>query len=448
METGHARPKGVASRTTGGRTGTADNCRTGTADSRRRSGSAGRSPARSPPPTGGSDARRPSGGPARSSSPASRGPARSSSPAPALHKLVEPQDVTQVFKRFDTNGDGQIDRNEMAEVLRQLDPERWTNRNATLLLMAVDSNFDGKIDYEEFVAWVGGTGEEQTDFRSSTGMPRNRAELAKLEKERKELASRGTVAELNTNRALAAHRLEVWRNAMTRKNEAHERYEKRKAEAEIASQIFMPQYERFKVASVDMSVPAKEVLEHDIKAVLAITEVEEGAPPPSPSAAPSPSPVSIPPIGVRLVAQAMCALFKVHPGTRVELEPDYWEAFLNAVLAPNLMTKIEKFDKERIPDSAAVVIKQLCEDQRFDAHKVMADSFKMGRTSNFIVYMCLWVHFLARYRQAAVKKLWDQVTQAEIEMRREEVDAGGKENLYNDVKRTVTRLEANLKSIA
>lgn len=440
METGHARPKGIASRRSSGG-------RTGTADSRRRSGSAGRSP-------GESDARRPStGGPARSSSPApaarrpSTGPARSSSPAPARHRLVEPQDVTQVFKRFDTNGDGHIDRNEMAEVLRQLDPERWTNRNATILLMAVDSNFDGKIDYEEFVAWVGSAGGEQDEFRIATGMPRSRAELAKLEKERKELAARGTVAELNTNKALAAHRSEVWKNAVGRKNEAHERYERLKEKAESASEIFMPAYERFKVASADMSVPAKEVLEHDIKAVLEIVEVEEEDAP-SPSAAPNPPPESSPPIGVRLVAQAMCALFKVHPGTRAKLEPDYWEAFLNAVLAPNLMTKIEKFDKEHIPDGSAMVIKQLCEDQRFDAHKVMADSFKMGRSSNFIVYMCLWVHFLDRYHQAGVKKMWDQVTQAEIEMRREEVDAGNKENLYNDVRRTVKRLEADLNSRA
>jgi len=289
-------------------------------------------------------------------------------------------------------------------------------------------------------------GGEQDEFRTTTGMPRDRAELAKLEKERKELAARGTVAELNTNKALAVHRLEVWRSAKTRKDEAHERYEKLKDTAESASEIFMPAYERFKVAAADMSVPAKGVLEHDIKAVLEIKEVEED--PRSPSAAPSPPPVESPPIGVRLVAQAMCALFKVHPGTSANLEPDYWEAFLNAVLAPNLMSKIEKFDKECIPDSAAVVVKQLCEDQRFDSHKVMADSFKMGRTSNFIVYMCLWIHFLDRYRQAGVKKMWDQATQAELEMRREELDAGSKEDLYNDVKRTVKRLEADLNSRA
>lgn len=379
----------------------------------------------------GNRARTPS--PGRNPTTGSRSPSPRPRTSPA--RLVEAKDVTQVFRQFDANGDGRIDRKELAAVLYQLDPVKWTSRNATLLLMSVDRNNDGFVDYSEFVEWVAADGSEQTEFRSTTGMPRTRGELAALEEKRKADAQKGTQAELDTKKAVAAHRREIWTSASQRTKAAHERYNGLKVAAEKAKLIFMPLYEDFRSASADVAVPAREVLEHDMKEAAETVEVKD----PDTGVASS---VMIPPGGISLTVSGMCTLFKAHPSTRANFEPDYWSAFLEAVLNAKLLDQMEQFDKECMPNVAAERLRSLCNDECFAPDMVKADTDKMAHTGRFLHAMCLWIHFLGKYQQVGVKKLWDQVYQAEVEMNREEVECSGKEEELKSLTREIKRLEA------
>lgn len=64
------------------------------------------------------------------------------------------ESVLQAFRRFDINGDGLFDANEMKEVLAGLDPGMWTDERVTRLFHSIDVDKDGKIDTQEFVNWV------------------------------------------------------------------------------------------------------------------------------------------------------------------------------------------------------------------------------------------------------------------------------------------------------
>jgi len=62
--------------------------------------------------------------------------------------------VTAVFQHFDANGDGEIQREELVQVLQLLDGERWTDQRIDDLVVAADANHDGKIQFGEFLRWV------------------------------------------------------------------------------------------------------------------------------------------------------------------------------------------------------------------------------------------------------------------------------------------------------
>jgi len=62
--------------------------------------------------------------------------------------------VTAVFQHFDANGDGEIQREELVQVLQLLDGERWTDQRIDDLVVAADANHDGKIQFGEFLKWV------------------------------------------------------------------------------------------------------------------------------------------------------------------------------------------------------------------------------------------------------------------------------------------------------
>mmetsp|Transcript_32604 Transcript_32604/g.75764 ORF Transcript_32604/g.75764 Transcript_32604/m.75764 type:complete len:615 (+) Transcript_32604:92-1936(+) len=66
------------------------------------------------------------------------------------------QVVLDTFRRFDTNGDGRISRQELSGIFRLLKAKdtRWDDDSIDALMNAADTNKDGNIQYEEFVDWV------------------------------------------------------------------------------------------------------------------------------------------------------------------------------------------------------------------------------------------------------------------------------------------------------
>ena len=66
----------------------------------------------------------------------------------ASHKTVK--DVQAAFKRFDMNGDGSIDRQELTQALSS-SGQNFTQQEINAIFNAADVNKDGDVDYEEFI---------------------------------------------------------------------------------------------------------------------------------------------------------------------------------------------------------------------------------------------------------------------------------------------------------
>jgi calcium-dependent protein kinase len=62
--------------------------------------------------------------------------------------------IVETFKKFDTNGDGIISKEELTRVLKAIAGNTFDDSSVERLMEASDLNKDGKIQYEEFVAWV------------------------------------------------------------------------------------------------------------------------------------------------------------------------------------------------------------------------------------------------------------------------------------------------------
>merc|ERR1719473_2591372 len=62
--------------------------------------------------------------------------------------------IRRCFREFDRDGNGGIDKSELANVLQKLDKKEWTNARITKLFNAMDDNSDGQINYDEFIDWT------------------------------------------------------------------------------------------------------------------------------------------------------------------------------------------------------------------------------------------------------------------------------------------------------
>lgn len=73
------------------------------------------------------------------------------------------------FQNFDKNEDGTLDRAELRDAIKSVvvgaDEERWSEQRVDRLMQAADTNRDGVINYEEFLAFVSANKEDECDFR-------------------------------------------------------------------------------------------------------------------------------------------------------------------------------------------------------------------------------------------------------------------------------------------
>mmetsp|Transcript_84232 Transcript_84232/g.272290 ORF Transcript_84232/g.272290 Transcript_84232/m.272290 type:complete len:924 (-) Transcript_84232:326-3097(-) len=69
-------------------------------------------------------------------------------------------EVMDQFQRFDQNGDGVIDRPELARVLKHLDAKVWTDDSIGQIMLVADTNKDGRIQFDEFLQWIFGPGDK------------------------------------------------------------------------------------------------------------------------------------------------------------------------------------------------------------------------------------------------------------------------------------------------
>lgn len=80
-----------------------------------------------------------------------RGPVKGAS---SWREQEKEEEVRRQFELIDENQDGTIQRAELAEVLKFLDASLWSDANIDALLVDMDTNEDGKIQYAEFVKYV------------------------------------------------------------------------------------------------------------------------------------------------------------------------------------------------------------------------------------------------------------------------------------------------------
>lgn len=61
--------------------------------------------------------------------------------------------ILEVFQAWDTDGDGTISRHELEHVLLLLNPS-FARKDVSKVMKAADRNGDGFIDYQEFTLWL------------------------------------------------------------------------------------------------------------------------------------------------------------------------------------------------------------------------------------------------------------------------------------------------------
>merc|ERR1712032_329665 len=92
------------------------------------------------------------------------------------------------------------------------------------------------------------------------------------------------------------------------------------------------------------------------------------------------------------------------------------------LVGPRLISRMEEFDKENIHSSALSVISEVCADGEFDPDKMSEVTNQIGGSGQLFFMLCLWIHFLLKYHEAGVKRYWDQVHKADIQVQRTETD--------------------------
>lgn len=75
--------------------------------------------------------------------------------------------IVSTFRQFDTDDNDSVTRDELAVILRTLDPKMWSKEKVDLLLSRMDADLDKGISYQEFVSFInGGTADSLADQES------------------------------------------------------------------------------------------------------------------------------------------------------------------------------------------------------------------------------------------------------------------------------------------
>ncbi|KZV48915.1 hypothetical protein F511_09703 [Dorcoceras hygrometricum] len=80
--------------------------------------------------------------------------------------LTRDEELREVFKKFDTNGDGKISLSELGAVLNGLG-SKTTEEEVTRIMSELDIDGDGFIDLNEFKAFHFGAGDSNKELREA-----------------------------------------------------------------------------------------------------------------------------------------------------------------------------------------------------------------------------------------------------------------------------------------
>ncbi|CAJ1332561.1 unnamed protein product [Effrenium voratum] len=67
---------------------------------------------------------------------------------------VHDEKVIEAFQKFDSDGSGNISKEELAEVLKALNPDDWDNASVDEVMAQADKNGDGELSIKEFLNWA------------------------------------------------------------------------------------------------------------------------------------------------------------------------------------------------------------------------------------------------------------------------------------------------------
>lgn len=119
-----------------------------------------------------------------------------------FYHLKKDNEVKQCFKRFDLDGNGYIDKQELAALSLKLG-HALDEKQLNDALHDLDLNHDGTIDFEEFCRWY------FTGMKPYTGAKRSMLQVGMKTTTLFEALKKESIAAILTDQRLTKHRMSV-----------------------------------------------------------------------------------------------------------------------------------------------------------------------------------------------------------------------------------------------